>query len=81
VAAEALEVAITETILAPTAKGNGTPSTRVKNGIIKIPPPSPKTAPTSPARIDIRKIDNTSKGVTTSIERVFPRKFDEPRML
>src|SRR3989449_4755323 len=62
VAADALEVATTDTMLAPTARGTGTPSTRVRKGIIRTPPPKPKRAPTNPAMIETRRMTRTSTG-------------------
>ncbi len=66
VAADELDVATTETILAPIASGTGIPSARVRKGIIKIPPPRPKSAPTNPAQIDTRRMSRTSAGPTTT---------------
>jgi hypothetical protein len=67
VAAEALEVATTETMLAPTARGTGTPSTSVRKGMINTPPPNPKRAPTNPATIETSKITSMSTGPSNTV--------------
>jgi len=70
-AADELEVATTETMLDPTARGTGTPSTRVRKGMIRTPPPNPNKAPMNPATIETRKITRTSTGPSTIVLDTF----------
>ena len=55
-AAEPLDVAITETMLAPIAYWIGTPKRSVSAGTTRMPPPTPTSAPISPATTDTRSI-------------------------
>ena len=70
-AADALEVATTETMLAPTARGTGTPSTSVRKGMNRTPPPNPNIAPMNPATIETRKMIRTSTGPSITVACTF----------
>src|SRR5207245_11343954 len=54
-------------MLAPTAKGTGTPSTSVRKGMISTPTPNPKSAPTNPATMETRKMIRTSTGPSITV--------------
>src|SRR5439155_19334092 len=54
-------------MLAPTARGTGTPSTSVRKGMISTPPPNPKSAPTNPATMQTSKMVRTSTGPSTTV--------------
>lgn len=57
--AEPLDVAITETMLAPMAYWMGTPKINVRAGTTRIPPPTPTRAPIRPATTEIRSMKTT----------------------
>src|SRR5437899_11653509 len=54
-------------MLAPTARGTGTPSTSVRKGMISTPPPNPNSAPTNPATMEPRKMIRTSTGPSATV--------------
>src|SRR5262245_33007935 len=67
-----LDVAITVVRLIAAAAVNGKPSTRLRNGTRKTPPPSPSSAPRLPEITPAVKMIAASEAVTTGITRTRP---------